>query len=30
MEELRTKLLEQFEETNRLQEKIKKDLEGVL
>lgn len=30
MEELRTKLLEQFEESNRLQEKIKKDLEGTL
>ncbi len=30
MEELRTKLFEQFEESNRLQGKIKKDLEGVL
>lgn len=30
MEGLRTQLLEQFEESNRLQEKIKKDLEGLL
>jgi len=30
MEELRTKLFEQFEESNRLQEKIKKGLEGLL
>lgn len=30
MEELRTKLFDQFEESNRLQEKIKKDLEGLL
>jgi type I restriction enzyme M protein len=30
MEDLRSKLLEQFEESNRLQEKIKKDLEGLL
>ncbi|WP_031545361.1 type I restriction-modification system subunit M [Salinicoccus luteus] len=30
MEELRTILLEQFEESNRLQKKIKKDLEGMI
>jgi type I restriction enzyme M protein len=30
MEDLRSKLLEQFVESNRLQEKIKKDLEGLL
>ncbi|MEQ6390817.1 class I SAM-dependent DNA methyltransferase [Bacillaceae bacterium S4-13-58] len=30
MEELRTQLLGQFEESNRLQEKIKKDLEGLV
>ncbi|RPF57027.1 type I restriction-modification system subunit M [Aquisalibacillus elongatus] len=30
MEELRTRLLKQFEESDRLQEKIKKDLEGLI
>ncbi|MBM7571573.1 type I restriction-modification system subunit M [Aquibacillus albus] len=30
MEELRTTLFEQFEESNRLQDKIKKDLEGLV
>ncbi|MFB9988911.1 N-6 DNA methylase [Bacillus benzoevorans] len=29
IEELRIKLLEQFEESNRLQERIKEDLEGL-